>query len=324
MIRNQWYAIFPSRKLPKKGMTALTRLGERLLLWRNHDRSVNCIYDRCVHRGASLAAGQLVENEPECPFHGLRYNGKGECTLIPANGRAADIPVQFKVRSYHTKDRYGFIWIWWGDLRENYPDLPFFDDIDDSFSWAEREDPWPMHYSRCIENQLDAVHLPFVHRTTIGAGNKTVVNGPGVVLEHDQIRFWVHNELDRGQTPIAPSEYPAGDTARQHLHFIFPHIWQNWLTSKMRIVIAFTPVDEENTLIYLRMYQKVMKIPLLKHIVNAVFMVFNMIILHQDRRVVITQLPKKSTLKMDEQLISGDLPIIEYRKIRDKLLKKQA
>jgi len=42
-------------------------------------------------------------------------------------------------------------------------------------------------------------------------------------------------------------------------------------------------------------------------------------ILHEDRRVVLSQKPKKTELKMDEKLIPGDLPIIEFRKRRQKL-----
>jgi hypothetical protein len=43
---------------------------------------------------------------------------------------------------------------------------------------------------------------------------------------------------------------------------------------------------------------------------------FNRVILHQDRRVVETQIPKKTMLKMNENLVQGDLPIIQYRKRR--------
>jgi phenylpropionate dioxygenase-like ring-hydroxylating dioxygenase large terminal subunit len=32
------------------------------------------------------------------------------------------------------------------------------------------------HYSRAIENQLDCAHIPFIHKNTIGRGNKTLVN----------------------------------------------------------------------------------------------------------------------------------------------------
>jgi hypothetical protein len=48
----------------------------------------------------------------------------------------------------------------------------------------------------------------------------------------------------------------------------------------------------------------------------------NRVILHQDRRVVLTQLPKKSEFRMKENLVQGDLPILEFRKRRDLLKEK--
>ncbi len=32
-----------------------------------------------------------------------------------------------------------------------------------------------------------------------------------------------------------------------HLEFIFPNLWQNYLGEKVRIFVAFVPVDESNT-----------------------------------------------------------------------------
>ncbi len=46
----------------------------------------------------------------------------------------------------------------------------------------------------------------------------------------------------------------------------------------------------------------------------------NLYILHQDRRVVNTQRPKLSALRMTEQLIQGDRPIVEYRRRRQALI----
>jgi len=46
----------------------------------------------------------------------------------------------------------------------------------------------------------------------------------------------------------------------------------------------------------------------------------SIIILMQDKSVVKTQLPEKSGLKMNEHLIMGDNPIIEYRKHRQELI----
>jgi phenylpropionate dioxygenase-like ring-hydroxylating dioxygenase large terminal subunit len=90
----------------------------------------------------------------------------------------------------------------------------------------------------------------------------------------------------------------------------------------MRIFAAFVPVDDEHTLIYLRNYQNFLRIPVLKQAVNYLTKLSNIFILRQDKRVVETQTPKKSEVKMDERLIMGDKPIIEYRKHREELMKQ--
>jgi len=95
-----------------------------------------------------------------------------------------------------------------------------------------------------------------------------------------------------------------------------PNTWQNVISDDIRIVAVFAPIDDTNTRIYLRFYQKFMKIPVLRQMVNGMSKIGNKHILHQDRRVVLTQIPKKTDLKMGENLIQGDAPIIEYRKRR--------
>lgn len=88
----------------------------------------------------------------------------------------------------------------------------------------------------------------------------------------------------------------------------------------MRIVAAFVPVDQEQTLLYLRFYQKFVRLPLLRDLVNWMSMYLNRVIAHQDRRVVVTQEPKPSGLKIGENLIQADHPIIAYRQRRHELL----
>jgi phenylpropionate dioxygenase-like ring-hydroxylating dioxygenase large terminal subunit len=90
----------------------------------------------------------------------------------------------------------------------------------------------------------------------------------------------------------------------------------------VRIVVAFAPVDDENTVLYLRFYQNSVRVPLLRRLVNWLAMPFNVIILRQDKRVVTTQQPKKTALKMGEKLVQGDRPIVEYRRRRQELLEK--
>jgi phenylpropionate dioxygenase-like ring-hydroxylating dioxygenase large terminal subunit len=321
MIPNQWYVVLGSREVERGKMRGVTRLGERLVFARDRDGKVFCLRDRCAHRGAALSAGRLVGDRIQCPFHGFQYDANGRGVLIPANGGGAPVPERFRVFSYPVFESQGFIWIWWG---ENPPpslkEPSFFEDIDDSFCSRMIVDSWRTHYSRAIENQLDAVHLPFVHRTTIGRGNRTLVNGPVTVWKNaDHLVVHVYNDVDAGQKPLRPDEIsPPYDSF--HVELLFPNLWQNWISEKMRILVAFVPVDEEHTLMYLRFYQKFIRLPILGGLANMLFMMFNRVILHQDRRVVQTQLPKASGLSVGENLIQGDGPIAAYRMRRNELI----
>jgi phenylpropionate dioxygenase-like ring-hydroxylating dioxygenase large terminal subunit len=318
MIRNQWYVVLNSRQVGSKPI-GVTRMGEKLVFWRDAEGNVSCLRDLCVHRGVALSSGAVVKGHLQCPFHGFQYDTSGAVVLIPANGKGAPVPERFRVHQFPTYEAYGFIWIWWGDA----PPMgapAFFEDIAPDFSYGSSIDSWDAHYSRVIENQLDVVHLPFVHSNTIGRGNRTVVNGPVVEwLSQDAFRVYVFNEEDRGQTPRKPGEI-ASSYPGFHLEFRFPNLWQNYISDDVRIVAAFVPVDDEHSLLYLRFYQRFMRLPLLRHLVNATAMPFNIYVAHQDRRVVTTQQPKPSALRGGEALIQGDRPIVEYRRRRQALM----
>jgi phenylpropionate dioxygenase-like ring-hydroxylating dioxygenase large terminal subunit len=321
MIYNQWYIILESKELKRGKSLRIKRLNIDLVLWRDEENKACCIADKCCHRGASLSCGKIVGGNLECPFHGFLYDKSGRVTCIPANGRNTAVPAVFKVSSYKITDAYGFIWMWWGDEDKDNSEPFFFKELS-AFSWSGLKDLWNVHYSRAIENQLDVVHLPFVHRTTIGRGNKTLVNGPVVTLEDDLLTFYVNNVTDDGQTAPLKAEEMKDYTRLFRLQFHYPNIWQNFISEKIRAFAAFVPVDEENTIIYIRYYQNLIRIPLLKGLMNFVGKISSLIILRQDKRVVLSQIPKKSTLKMGENLIPGDSPIIEYRKRREELLGK--
>jgi len=322
MIPNQWYVVMDSTQV-KETPVGVTRMGEKLVFWRDNAGKVSCLRDRCVHRGVDLRKGKCMEGHLQCPFHGFLYNTSGAVVRIPANGKNAPVPERFKVHSYPTHEAHGFIWIWWGETPPADLQPPrFFDDLDDSFTYGRAYDPWDAHYSRVIENQLDVVHLPFVHYNSIGRGNKALVDGPIVQwIDADRFRHYVYNRVDDGTPPRRPEELPAPDPDHDyHLEFIFPNIWENYISEKVRVMAAFVPVDQEHTLLYLRFYQRFLRTPLLRELVNTLAMPRNTYIAHQDRRVVITQQPKPSAMRGDEKLIQGDRPIVEYRRRRQELL----
>lgn len=318
MINNQWYAILPSKKVKAGQIVAVKRLNLDLALFRNSKGELGCVVDQCTHRGAALSLGKVRGDCVQCPFHGLQFNRSGQCTFIPANGKAsvADIS-RYNVRQYPVREGNGIIYLWYGDEDKVTGTLPFFDnDIDDSYVFSEIEDHWNSHYSRCIENQLDVVHLPFVHHNTIGRGNKTLVNGPKIIWEDGILTTSANNEVDQGQKPKSPAECVIKQT---HLCFIFPNVWMNHISPKIKVIIYFAPVDDENTILYIRFYCRLTGLKLLNSLVAYTGKFANKIVERQDKRVVITQKPKASALRSGEKLVPGDGPIILYRKIRDGL-----
>lgn len=329
MIPNQWYAVLESKQVKKGNLIGVTRLGEKLAFWRDQDGTINCIVDKCIHRGVQLSKGKVRKHHLECPFHGFQYDETGKVKIIPARGRNARVEDYYKQKTYIAKDKGGLIFIYWGEWPQDLselPPIPMFEELlDKQFSYSTKQDHWNVHYSLVIENQLDVVHLPFVHASTIGRGYKTLVHGPGLQKCEDdgitELRVQPYNVRDDGKTiPLKQSEIPKD--LKTYLFFRFPNLWINRISSSTIIFIAFAPINEENTLLYLRFYTK-SSIPLISSIIRRIGARGNLLIAGQDKRVVITQQPKKSSLKMEGQkLISGDRPIIEYRRIREDLIEK--
>jgi phenylpropionate dioxygenase-like ring-hydroxylating dioxygenase large terminal subunit len=325
MIPNQWYAVLESKEVPPGKVVGVTRMGEKLVFWRDGQGRVSCLRDFCPHRGVALSTGRVHGDSLECPFHGFLYDTSGRCTLIPANGRNGPISREMKAFNYPTHEAHGFIFMWWGQATGELPPPRWFDDLPDGeFTYATARDPWDAHYSRVIENQLDVAHVPFIHHSTIGRGIGSLVDGP--LLEWKDVdQFWVYtfNRQDDGTPPRRPAELTRTDKPFR-LEFIYPNLWQNHISDNVRVMVAFVPIDDEHTLMYLRFYQNFMRAPLLRQLITRLAMPFNVRVAHEDRRVVITQLPKRPTLRMGEKLVQADRPIVEYRKRREELIEAAA
>ena len=321
MIQNQWYAVLPSKAVKKNHIVAVKRLNLELAFFRGAAGELGCVSDQCPHRGAALSAGVVKGDCVRCPFHGLEFDQNGACRFIPANGKASTQDIsRYNVKSYPVREAHGIVYIWYGEEEKITPDLPFFsDELDDSYAFSELVDHWNSHYSRCIENQLDVVHVPIVHYNTIGRGNKTLINGPRVEVTDGVILTSANNELDVGQKPKPPKECVIKST---YLKFRYPNIWLNHIADKIKVMIYFAPVDDENTVLYIRFYNKLTGSRALNQIICFFGKYMNKIIERQDKRVVITQKPKASSFRSGEKLLAGDGPILQYRKMREEMQEK--
>ena len=79
--------------------------------------------------------------------------------------------------NYPTAERYGWVWVFVGDLAEEerppLPPLPEYGDPD--WRALHGEFLWNAHYTRVVENGMDFAHAPFVHARSFGNPDKPVV-----------------------------------------------------------------------------------------------------------------------------------------------------
>lgn len=142
-------------------------LGSReMVLFEGDQNSVAAIERRCVHMGADLSGGCMVEGTIRCPLHGWEFDRTGQCTRIPA---ARAIPAFARQQTYPTARMGPHVLV----FNRNSPlfDPPFFDGVAARdllparpFEF-EAEMPWYM----VAANGFDIQHFRCAHdRTLLG------------------------------------------------------------------------------------------------------------------------------------------------------------
>lgn len=166
-VRNAWYiAAWPAEL--EAGLVARTIMNEPLVLFRDAAGKACALEDRCCHRGAPLSHGGIVNGAIQCGYHGMVFNGHGQCIAIPGQDK---IPDQARVRSYPVVERQQTIWVWMGDPAETDEsriiDYPFHDQPD---KWPHKKAMFRIksNYATMIDNLMDLSHLAYVHSKTIG------------------------------------------------------------------------------------------------------------------------------------------------------------
>lgn len=184
VLSDFWYAVARSEDVGSTPHRAKL-LDVELVLFRDEADRVAISLDRCPHRHVRLSSGQVIEGQIECPFHGLRFDGAGQCRFVPALGREAKLPASYSVQTFPVQEKYGLVWTCLGDgTRNALPHLPMFDDLDPSKITYGAVNVWPIAAPRQIENFFDLAHLPFVHARTLGGDPHQAIQ-PGRIEQQD-------------------------------------------------------------------------------------------------------------------------------------------
>ncbi|MGB6551942.1 MAG: aromatic ring-hydroxylating dioxygenase subunit alpha [Candidatus Binataceae bacterium] len=245
MIPNQWYPIYESSRLGARRPVGIRRLGRDLVLWRGPDGGAVALPDRCPHRSARLSRGRLRDGCIECPYHGFRWNSRGECVLIPVNGVDAPIPAGFEAHPITVREEHRLVWMWYGERAEVSATIPWLEaaawENGSRFTTSFEID---VSYLRVMENMGDFFHFPFVHRRWL----------PGAGTRLTNFDAHVENEIVNISGTLSPEggkrwynyQYPLRAELR------LPCIARVEETQKFHLLVVATPIERDRTWIGLR------------------------------------------------------------------------
>jgi len=166
-LRNVWYVAAWDEEVNAEELLQRTLLNESVLLFRDDDGQVQAISNRCPHRFAPLHLGKRVAGGVQCPYHGLQFNGRGQCIHNPQG----PIPRAAVVKSYPSVEKHSMVWIWMGNPELADPNsIPDFSCQDPVRSYvAKRYLHVKANYVLETDNILDLSHIQFLHPDSLGS-----------------------------------------------------------------------------------------------------------------------------------------------------------
>jgi vanillate O-demethylase monooxygenase subunit len=186
-VRNAWYVASWEQDLSPDRPTAVSILGEPIVLW-HADNVLVAMEDRCVHRLAPLSLGRCEAAKLRCMYHGLLFDRSGRVVEIPGQDL---IPPQAKVRIYPVIARHSWVWVWMGDpaLADEtlIPPAVGFDDPDYVLGRGYLD--YAAEARLINDNLLDFSHLTYVHANSFQAGANFADERPKLTPLDRGVRF---------------------------------------------------------------------------------------------------------------------------------------
>ena len=174
-VRNAWYVACWSSDL-SGAPHAETVLGEKIVLWRGADGAARATENLCPHRFLPLSLGRVAGNDLQCGYHGLTFDGGGDCVGAPTQEQP---PAGCRIRSYPVHENMGLVWIWTGDPALADPadvyDLPQYREAGWGVAQGDALDV-EANYLLLCDNLCDPTHVNYVHPSTLG--NPDGINAP--------------------------------------------------------------------------------------------------------------------------------------------------
>ncbi|MDB9361656.1 aromatic ring-hydroxylating dioxygenase subunit alpha [Nodularia spumigena CS-588/02] len=324
MLKNFWYACEFSSAIVNKPKQVLI-FNQRFVLYRNSQGQIVALNDQCPHRGAAFSLGSIEKNCLRCPYHGWKFQADGQCIEIPSNAPETPIPKKAHVDSYPVQEKYGFVWLFYGDLLEaERPPLPTFPEYMVSTMRPVYDDGVDnANYARLMEANLDFTHVIAVHKKSFGQR----------IPIDTTIKYQV-DKYDWGA--VAKVNYESLGNSKSLLNFLLggrpelktkltlylPNVTLaeinvgrgNRFDIKFGILVAHLPIDENRTRVKRVLYRNVLPFPWLDGFFRKIDHK-----LAQEDTVVVSTLNSQAMPQISEELhVAADALDITFRQFLQK------
>lgn len=169
LFRRYWLPALLSEQLPAPDCppVRLELLSEKMVAFRDSAGKLGLIDEFCAHRGVSLWFGRNEEGGLRCPYHGWKFNVKGECMEVPSEPVESGFCNRIKLKSYPLVEQGGVIWVYMGPP-ERQPPLPAyeFSTVPTSHSYSSKR-LQECNWLQALEGGIDSSHVSFLHRGSL-------------------------------------------------------------------------------------------------------------------------------------------------------------
>src|SRR5262245_10441867 len=139
-------------------------LGEDLVLFRDLSGRVGLLKLHCLHRGTSLEYGRIAERGLRCCYHAWLYDVDGTVLETPGEPPDSTFKNRLWLGAYPTHEYHGLVFAYLGPP-DKKPVFPIYDSFEllTTRPVPGRKHILPCNWVQIIENNMDSVHLVFLH-----------------------------------------------------------------------------------------------------------------------------------------------------------------
>ncbi len=257
---NHWYAVAESWMIKRSQVREVVFWKRSVAVFRDKHGALHAIENRCAHRQLKLSLGEVDDAcHLVCPYHGWAYDGEGRVVRVDHDLFGRKMP-KLKVASFPVLERYGLIWVFFGDpaLATQVP-MPQIPELDGNQRWSALtiSGKWKAHYSMIMENICDFSH-GYLHRDYRPFANAKLTN---VDSAGDAIRITYETEVATGRVSKFFVDRKSHDTTSMDLGIDYPYQWSN-TGGGIRHFCSLLPMDERTTYAYFVFYFEHFKVPM--------------------------------------------------------------